>query len=168
MSDTILTINPVEFNQIPLFSSVSMFDVEDIILKWPLLRIGAGPVIIAAGQPNERMYIVLCGEVCVHLDTLESQSVATLTRGDVFGELSVILANPPQLTSSPKVAVVYWVWTVKRYGNCFVARPTSLITYWQFLAVEYARRMCSSKITRARSRRSKTHWAPVNKARLAA
>ncbi|MGK0169382.1 MAG: CRP-like cAMP-binding protein [Gammaproteobacteria bacterium] len=94
MSDTILTINPAEFNQIPLFSSVSMFDVEDIILKCPLLRIDTGRVIIAAGQPNERMYIVLRGEVSVRLDTLESQSVATLTRGDVFGELSVIDSEP--------------------------------------------------------------------------
>lgn len=94
MSDTILSINPAEFNQIPLFSSVSIFDVEDILMKCPLLRIDKGRVIIAAGQPNERMYIVLRGEVSVRLDSLEAPAVATLVRGDVFGELSVIDGEP--------------------------------------------------------------------------
>ena len=94
MSDTILTINPAEFNHIPLFNSVSIFDVEDVILKCPLLRIDEGRVIIAAGQPNERMYIVLRGEVSVRLDSLDSAPVATLSRGDVFGELSVIDGEP--------------------------------------------------------------------------
>ena len=29
MSDTVITINPAEFNGLPLFKSVSIFDVED-------------------------------------------------------------------------------------------------------------------------------------------
>ena len=95
MSDTtILTINPAEFNQIPLFRSVSIFDVEDIILRCPLLRIDEGRVIIAAGQPNERMYILLRGEVSVRLDSVDAAPVATLSRGDVIGELSVIDGEP--------------------------------------------------------------------------
>ena len=63
-------------------------------MKCPLLRIDEGRVIIAAGQPNERMYIVLRGEVSVRLDSLDSAPVATLSRGDVFGELSVIDGEP--------------------------------------------------------------------------
>ena len=95
MSDTtILTINPAEFNHIPLFRSVSIFDVEDIILRCPLLRIDEGRVIIAAGQPNERMYILLRGEVSVRLDSVDAAPVATLSRGDVIGELSVIDGEP--------------------------------------------------------------------------
>ena len=94
MSDTILTINPAEFKHIPLFSSVSIFDVEDILLKCPLLRVDEGRVIIAAGQPNERLYIVLRGTVSVRLDSLDAPPVAHLARGDVFGELSVIDGEP--------------------------------------------------------------------------
>ncbi|MEM7407291.1 MAG: cyclic nucleotide-binding domain-containing protein [Pseudomonadota bacterium] len=94
MSDTILTINPAEFNQLPLFKSVSIFDVEDILLKCPLLRIDEGRVILAAGQPNERMYIVLRGEVTVRLESPDNDPVATLGSGDVFGELSVIDGEP--------------------------------------------------------------------------
>ena len=94
MSDTILSINLAEFGQIPLFRSVSIFDVEDVLLKCPLLRIDEGRVIIAADQPNERMYIVLRGSVSIRLDTLDSPPVAHLTRGEVFGELSVIDGEP--------------------------------------------------------------------------
>ena len=94
MSDTILSINLAEFDQIPLFGSVSIFDVEDVLLKCPLLRIDKGRVIIAADQPNERMYIVLRGSVSIRLDTLDSPPVAHLSRGEVFGELSVIDGEP--------------------------------------------------------------------------
>ena len=94
MSDTILSISLAEFGQIPLFRSVSIFDVEDVLLKCPLLRIDKGRVIIAADQPNERMYIVLRGSVSIRLDTLDSPPVAHLTRGEVFGELSVIDGEP--------------------------------------------------------------------------
>ena len=94
MSDTILSINLAEFDQIPLFGSVSIFDVEDVLLKCPLLRIDKVRVIIAADQPNERMYIVLRGSVSIRLDTLDSPPVAHLSRGEVFGELSVIDGEP--------------------------------------------------------------------------
>ena len=94
MSDTILSINLAEFDQIPLFGSVSIFDVEDVLLKCPLLRIDKGRVIIVADQPNERMYIVLRGSVSIRLDTLDSPPVAHLSRGEVFGELSVIDGEP--------------------------------------------------------------------------
>lgn len=93
MSDTILTLNPAEFHRLPLFSSVNIFDVEDIILTCPLLRVEQGMVILAAGQPNERLYVILRGKISVRLD-LDQAPVAELSDGDVFGELSVIDRQP--------------------------------------------------------------------------
>ena len=55
MSNTILTINPAEFNKPPLFKSASIFNVEGILEKCPLLRIDEGRGIIAASQASERM-----------------------------------------------------------------------------------------------------------------
>ncbi|MBT6275121.1 MAG: cyclic nucleotide-binding domain-containing protein [Chromatiales bacterium] len=94
MSNTIITINLAEFTGLPLFKSVSIFDVEDVLLKCPVVRVDEGRVILAAGQLNERMYIVLRGEVSVRLESPESQPVAVLGSGDVFGELSVIDGEP--------------------------------------------------------------------------
>ena len=55
MTDTILTISPLEFSRLSVFKSVSMVDVEPILLNCPLLRIEQGTVIISAGQPLERI-----------------------------------------------------------------------------------------------------------------
>ena len=128
MSDTILTINPAEFKHIPLFSSVSIFDVEDILLKCPLLRIDEGRVIIAAGQPNERLYIVLRGTVSVRLDSLDAPPVAHLARGDVFGELSVIDGDPPPHSWLPKSVAGCSAWTATPFGSCFAVPRTSPTT----------------------------------------
>ncbi len=94
MSDTIITISPVEFARLPLFKSVSIFEVEDVLLKSTLLRLDAGKIVIAAGQSNQRMYVVLRGELSVHLESLQNDPVATIGTGEVFGELSVIDSEP--------------------------------------------------------------------------
>ena len=60
----------------------------------PLLRVDEGSVVITPGQPNQRLYIVIRGDMSIHLDDVDGESVATLGRGDVFGELSVIDAQP--------------------------------------------------------------------------
>lgn len=94
MSDTILTISPLEFSRLSVFKSVSMVDVEPILLKCPLLRVEEGTVVISAGQPSERMYVLLRGEVSVRLDSVQGEPVARLGGGEVFGEFAVIDGQP--------------------------------------------------------------------------
>ncbi len=93
-SDTIISISPVEFAKIPLFKSLHYGDLEHILFDCALLRIGAGAVVIAPGQPNQRLYVLLRGTMSVHLTSVDDEPVATLTRGEVFGELSMIDAQP--------------------------------------------------------------------------
>lgn len=92
--DTIISVSPVEFAKIPLFKSLRFAELEDIVFKCTLLRIGEGSVVITPGQPNQRMYVVLRGEMSVHLASIDAEPVATLGRGEVFGELSVIDTQP--------------------------------------------------------------------------
>ena len=93
-TDTILMISPAEFTRQPLFKSANIFEVEDLLLNCSLLRIEAGRVVIAADQPNERMYVVLRGELSVRLESPDSTPVAMLSNGEVFGELSAIDGLP--------------------------------------------------------------------------
>lgn len=93
-ADTIISLSPAEFNKIPLFKSLNYEELEDILFKCALLRIEAESVVIAPGQPNQRLYILVRGEMSIHLQDVNGESVATLKRGDVFGELSVIDAKP--------------------------------------------------------------------------
>ena len=92
--DTIMALAPAEFTKIPLFKSLNYEDLEDILFKCALLRIDEGSVVIAPGQPNQRLYILVRGEMSIHLDGVDAERIATLERGDVFGELSVIDAQP--------------------------------------------------------------------------
>ena len=94
MSDTILTISPLEFSRLAIFKSVSMVDVEAVLLNCPLLRVESGTVIISAGQPLERMYVLLRGEVSVRLGSVEATPVATFAGGEVFGEFAAIDGEP--------------------------------------------------------------------------
>ena len=94
MTDTLISIHPAEFKRLPLFRSVSIHDVEDILLRCPVLRVEKGRVIIAAGQSNERMYIVLRGEVSVRLGSPDTPAVAQLGPGEIIGEMSVIDGEP--------------------------------------------------------------------------
>ena len=92
--DTIISISPAEFRKIPLFKSLSYEEMEDILFKCALLRIEVGSVVITPGQPNQRLYILVRGDMSIHLADIDSDPVATLGRGDIFGELSVIDAQP--------------------------------------------------------------------------
>jgi diguanylate cyclase (GGDEF)-like protein len=50
----------------------------------------AGQVLIEQGKPNESMYLILQGELGVHLDSVETERVAVIGRGETVGELSVL------------------------------------------------------------------------------
>jgi len=58
-----------------------------------------GENIIKAGQMEQRMYIILEGRVSVFLTNGEETiTVATLTKGDFFGEISLFTDHPRSAT----------------------------------------------------------------------
>ena len=85
-----LTITPAELHRLSLFKSTQFDDIEDVLMQCSVLRIDAGRIVIAAGQPNRRLYLVVEGKLQVRLDSLENPPVATIGAGEMFGELSVI------------------------------------------------------------------------------
>ena len=85
-----VTITPEELHRLSLFKSTQFDDIEDVLQKASVLRIDPGRIVIAAGQPNKRLYLVIEGTLQVRLDSLENPPVARITAGEMFGELSVI------------------------------------------------------------------------------
>ncbi|MCL1865640.1 MAG: cyclic nucleotide-binding domain-containing protein [Spirochaetes bacterium] len=58
-----------------------------------------GEDIIKAGKIEQRMYIILEGNVCVILSTrTENITVATMGKGDFFGEISLFTEQPRSAT----------------------------------------------------------------------
>jgi CRP-like cAMP-binding protein len=53
----------------------------------------SGDVLISAGEPNQSLYLVLAGRLCVYLD-LDQDFIAELRTGEVAGEISLISGEP--------------------------------------------------------------------------
>ncbi|MFT5390696.1 MAG: CRP-like cAMP-binding protein [Gammaproteobacteria bacterium] len=85
-----MTITPEELHRLSLFKSTQFDDIEDVLIQASVLRVDAGRIVIAAGQPNKRLYIVIEGRLQVRLDSLDNPPVARISEGEMFGELSVI------------------------------------------------------------------------------
>ena len=85
-----MTITPEELHRLSLFKSTQFDDIEDVLLQASVLRVDAGRIVIAAGQPNRRLYLVIEGRLQVRLDSLDNPPVARIGEGEMFGELSVI------------------------------------------------------------------------------
>ncbi len=94
MTGTAADIPPEDLHRLALFKSVPYHEVKDIIGGFPLIRIDSGKVVIAAEQSNQRMYLIVEGTLSIHLDTPDSEAVAELGAGEMFGELSVIDGEP--------------------------------------------------------------------------
>jgi CRP/FNR family transcriptional regulator, cyclic AMP receptor protein len=90
MNQSDLRVTQGEMHRLSLFKSTNFDDVEEVLSQCSVLRVGPGKIVIAAGQPNRRLYLVLEGELSIRLETLENPPVATIGKGEVFGELSVI------------------------------------------------------------------------------
>ena len=85
-----MTITAEELHRLSLFKSTQFDDIEDVLMQASVLRIDPGRVVIAAGQPNKRLYLVVEGKLQVRLDSLDNPPVARIGQGEMFGELSVI------------------------------------------------------------------------------
>ena len=90
MSQSDLQVTQGDLHRLSLFKSTNFDDVEEVLSQCSVLRVGPGKVVIAAGQPNQRLYLVLEGELSVRLESFDNAPVATIGKGEMFGELSVI------------------------------------------------------------------------------
>jgi signal transduction histidine kinase len=83
-----------ELAGLALFRSVKVRDVEPMLRDCEVRSVPSGAVLIQAEQPNDRLYLVLSGEVGVHLGSPASPPIVTLGPGETVGELSLIDKRP--------------------------------------------------------------------------
>jgi signal transduction histidine kinase len=80
--------------KLALFRSVNVEELPSFLQDCEVRSIPSGAVLIEADQPNEHLYLLLSGEVGVHLGSPTSPPIVVLGAGETVGELSLIDQGP--------------------------------------------------------------------------
>lgn len=78
--------------EISLFADLSRPHLEEIAHRFDEQVFADGERVLRQGLTGTAVYVVLDGEVCIRID---GQERARLGRGEVFGEVSALLGEPP-------------------------------------------------------------------------
>ncbi len=73
-----------------MLEGVGLTARRELLAAAQLVELSPGSVLIEQGAQNDSMYLVLEGELGVHLDNIESDPVAVIGAGETVGELSVL------------------------------------------------------------------------------
>ncbi len=73
-----------------IFKSVSLESIEALLEQCEVRRIPANEVLLSPGEEGDKIYVVLEGELRVHLGNLSNPAHLTVAQGECVGEMSII------------------------------------------------------------------------------
>jgi len=107
---------------LPLFAGLPAVALEHLAAKLTPVAVGSGDVVFRQGDPGDRFYVVGDGQVII---TKQARDVASLGRGDYFGEIALLRGIPRTATvtaSTPTellaLAPEDFLAAVSRYAQC--------------------------------------------------
>lgn len=82
----------INLSSIPMFSTLSPDDIENLEKVFQPITLDAGEILFNEGDPGDTFYLVTAGQLDVGktLASNEEQVLATLSAGEVIGEMSVL------------------------------------------------------------------------------
>jgi uncharacterized protein YhbP (UPF0306 family) len=81
-----------------LFRDLPKHEVETLEAQLRTVEVAAGDVIVRQGAPADKFFIVVDGEVEVFRENAEGSPLATLGRGQFFGEIAILRDMPRMAT----------------------------------------------------------------------
>lgn len=79
-----------------IFKSLNDEDIREIVSHFRIKEYPKGEIVLKKGEPGIKLFIILSGEVEVIGDY--DVVIATLGKGDIFGEMSLLSGNPVNST----------------------------------------------------------------------
>ena len=90
MSLAELRLSRFDMTEMPLFRNVTPESVDGLLEHCHIKELRKNDVLMRQGEVNHHLYIVLSGELSIHLDSPDSSPIALLGRGETVGEMSLI------------------------------------------------------------------------------
>jgi diguanylate cyclase (GGDEF)-like protein len=83
-----------ELEQQELFAAADLDALEPVLRGCPIRELAPAEILIARGARNTQLYLVLSGELSVHLEAPPSPPLTRLCAGATVGEISLIDGEP--------------------------------------------------------------------------
>eukprot|EP01118_Nematostelium_gracile_P002122 TRINITY_DN1227_c0_g1_i1.p1 TRINITY_DN1227_c0_g1~~TRINITY_DN1227_c0_g1_i1.p1 ORF type:complete len:1049 (-),score=230.27 TRINITY_DN1227_c0_g1_i1:34-2751(-) len=102
-----------------LFKKLSPNAIYDLYITAEELVVEAGQVVVSAGEESDRFFIIYSGSLDVYKNDIQSEIIAVLYRGDVFGE-SALRKNkfvPRTATVSARTRSILFSISTKAFHN---------------------------------------------------
>lgn len=82
----------IDLSKIPIFSTLSSPDIENLKAVFQPVALERGETLFKEGDPGDTFYLIIAGQVAIikTLGTPEEQILATLSAGEVIGEMSIL------------------------------------------------------------------------------
>ena len=78
-----------------LFKGVQPDDVQALLQDCDRVDLDGGELLLSPGDKNENVYIILSGELTIHVESIDTPSLATMEVGACVGEMSIIEDRDP-------------------------------------------------------------------------
>lgn len=132
-----------ELKNFPIFKSLNMTEIKNIISHFRIRQFPKGETIMKKGEPGVKLYIILSGKIDVVGDY--GTVVASLERGEIFGEMSLLSGNPVSM----KIKVVKNAKIMYVHGNYFRIILNRFPALQMYFVQLLAQRLAKSNIDRS-------------------
>ncbi len=135
-------------SNLSIFDSVDEFNIREIVPLLNVKRYPKGAIILKKGAPAQNFYILLSGVAEVLDDS--GICLSRLSKGDVFGEMSLISGDPVGAT----IKVVEAATIVTIQGADFKGIINKFPSVQMYLTTLLSKRLAESNLKRAETSRS--------------
>jgi diguanylate cyclase (GGDEF)-like protein len=87
-------VTRAELERLALFSAADLDALEPVLRGCPVRALAPHDVLVALGADNRQLFLVLAGELGIHLESRDAPALTTLGAGETVGEISLIDRKP--------------------------------------------------------------------------